>query len=133
MGSIVNIASVDGFLPCLGTAYDSAKAAVVQFTKSLALDLAPHQIRVNAVAPGYIEVPTLQRKRPGGDLAPVWPGSSVATGLMGPMMAARGQNIPLDRAGTPADIGQTVLFLATPMSAYITGHTVLVDGGWVLV
>ena len=59
-GSIVNIASVDGVLPCLGTGYDSAKAAVIHFTKSLAVDLAPHQIRVNGVAGG----PT---RRCGGD------------------------------------------------------------------
>ena len=51
-GAIVNISSVDAYLPCLGTGYDSAKAGVVHFTRSLAVDLAPHQIRVNGVAPG---------------------------------------------------------------------------------
>ena len=56
-GAIVNISSVDGYLPCLGTGYDSAKAGVVHFTKSLAVDLAPHQIRVNGVAPGAVDVP----------------------------------------------------------------------------
>ncbi|MEO1060312.1 MAG: glucose 1-dehydrogenase [Actinomycetota bacterium] len=130
-GAIVNIASVDGLIPCLGTAYDSAKAAVIQFTRSLALDLAPHQIRVNGIAPGYIDVDTLRRMRT-GDLDPVWtPGSE--TGLMGPITTQRSSNIPLGRSGTPTDIGATALFLASPMSAYVTGQTIAVDGGWTVV
>ncbi len=130
-GSIVNIASVDGLVPCLGTAYDSAKAAVIHFTRSLALDLAPHGIRVNGIAPGYIDVDTLRRMRT-GDLDPVWtPGSE--TGLMGPITTQRSSNIPLGRAGTPTDIGATALFLVSPMSAYVTGQTIAVDGGWTVV
>jgi NAD(P)-dependent dehydrogenase (short-subunit alcohol dehydrogenase family) len=131
-GSIVNISSVDAFLPCLGTGYDSAKAAVVQFTRSLAVDLAPHKIRVNSVAPGAIDVPTLQKKH-SGELPPVWPGSSAPTGLMGPMMAKRSGNIPLERRGDPQDIARAVLFLAAEASSYVTGQTLLVDGGWTLV
>ena len=73
---------MDGYLPCLGTGYDSAKAAVVHFTRTLAVDLAPHQVRVNGVAPGHIAVRTLERMR-SGELPPVWPQASVATGLMG--------------------------------------------------
>ena len=92
---IVNIGSVDGFLPCLGTGYDTAKAGVIQFTRSLAVDLAPHGIRVNAVAPGAIPVPTLAKKRT-GELPPVWPGSSKPTGLMGPLMQQRS---PTSRSG----------------------------------
>lgn len=130
-GSIVNIASVDGLVPCLGTAYDSAKAAVIHFTRSLALDLAPHEIRVNGIAPGYIDVDTLRQMRTGA-IAPVWtPGSE--TGLMGPITTQRSSNIPLRRAGTPTDIGATALFLTSPMSAYITGQTIAVDGGWTVV
>ena len=89
-GAIVNISSVDGYLPCLGTGYDSAKAGVVHFTRSLALDLAPHQIRVNGVAPGAVLVPTLVKKR-SGELPPVWPGSSVPTGLHGRADATSGR------------------------------------------
>jgi NAD(P)-dependent dehydrogenase (short-subunit alcohol dehydrogenase family) len=131
-GAIVNISSVDGFLPCLGTGYDSAKAGVNHFTRSLAVDLAPHQIRVNAVAPGAIAVPTLEKKR-SGELPPVWPGSSVATGLMGPLMSNRSANIPLSRAGKPDDIARAVLFLCSEASSYVTGQTLVVDGGWILV
>ncbi|MEM9036645.1 MAG: SDR family oxidoreductase [Actinomycetota bacterium] len=127
-GAIVNIASVDGLIPCLGTAYDSAKAAVIHFTRSLALDLSAHQIRVNCIAPGYIDVETLRRMK-GGELDPVWtPGS--ATGLMSGITPRRSSSIPLDRAGTPHDIGASVLFLCSPMSSYVTGQTLAVDGGW---
>ena len=111
-GSIVNISSVDGLLPCLGTGYDSAKAAVIQFTKSLAVDLAPHAIRVNGVAPGNVPVPTLDKIH-SGELPPLWPRDSSTTGLMGPMMRQRSNNIPLGRKGLPEDIAHSVLFLAS--------------------
>jgi NAD(P)-dependent dehydrogenase (short-subunit alcohol dehydrogenase family) len=131
-GAIVNIASVDGILPCLGTGYDSAKAAVIQFTRSLAVDLAPHGIRVNGVAPGNIPVPTLDRIHR-GELPPLWPANSSTTGLMGPMMRQRSKHIPLGRTGRPEEIAMAVLFLAAPASSYVTGHTMVVDGGWTLV
>lgn len=131
-GSIINISSVDGFLPCLGTGYDSAKAAVIHFTKSLAVDLAPHSIRVNGVAPGNIIVPTLDRIR-AGELPPLWPAESSVSGLMGPMMRLRSGNIPLGRRGEPVEIARAVLFLASEASSYVTGHTMVVDGGWTLV
>jgi NAD(P)-dependent dehydrogenase (short-subunit alcohol dehydrogenase family) len=131
-GTIINIASVDGILPCLGTAYDSAKAAVIQFTKTLAVDLAPHHIRVNAVAPGNVPVPTLQRIQ-SGELPPLWPPASSVTGLMGPLMRQRSANIPLGRLGQPRDIALAVMFLASAAASYVTGQTLVVDGGWTLV
>lgn len=131
-GAIVNIASVDGYLPCLGTGYDSAKAAVVHFTRSLGLDLAPHGIRVNGVAPGYVMVPTLERIR-SGELPPLWPPDSSVTGLMGPLMTRRSASIPVGRPGRPDEIGHAVLFLSSAASSYVTGQTLLVDGGWTLV
>jgi 2-deoxy-D-gluconate 3-dehydrogenase len=131
-GAIVNISSVDGMLPCLGTGDDSAKAAVIHFTRSLAVDLAPHGIRVNGVAPGNVPVPTL-RKIHSGELPPLWPVDSSTTGLMGPMMKQRSANIPIGRKGTPDDIAHSVLFLASAAASYVTGHTIVVDGGWTLV
>jgi NAD(P)-dependent dehydrogenase (short-subunit alcohol dehydrogenase family) len=131
-GSIVNISSVDGLLPCLGTGYDTAKAAVMHFTRSLAVDLAPHGIRVNDVAPGNVPVATLDKIHSGA-LPPLWPVDSSQSGLMGPLMRQRSANIPLGRKGTPADIGHAVLYLCSPMAAYVTGHSLVVDGGWTLV
>ena len=131
-GVMVNIASVDAALPCLGTGYDAAKAGVVQFTRSLAVDLAPHAIRVNAVSPGNIPVSTLARIHR-GELPPLWPVDSSKTGLMGPMMRQRSQNIPLGRTGTPDDIAHAVLFLCSAASGYVTGQNLTVDGGWTLV
>lgn len=131
-GAIVNISSVDGLLPCLGTGYDSAKAGCIHFTKSLAVDLAPHGIRVNGIAPGNVPVPTLQKIH-SGELPPLWPVDSSTSGLMGPMMRLRSANIPLGRKGTPEDIALAVLFLASAASSYVTGHTMVVDGGWTLV
>lgn len=131
-GSIINIASVDGTLPCLGTGYDTAKAGAIHFSRSLAVDLAPHGIRVNAVSPGNVPVETL-RKIHSGALPPLWPVNSSLTGLMGPMMKQRSKNIPLGRLGTPNDIANAVLFLATEVSSYVTGQNLGVDGGWTLV
>ena len=130
-GAIVNIASVDGLLPCLGTGYDSAKAAVIHFTRSLALDLAPHSIRVTGVNPGAVEVETLRRMH-AGELPPLWVDQS-PTGLMGPLMKQRSANIPLGRKGTVEEIAHVVLFLASPAASYITGQTVTADGGWTLI
>ena len=131
-GSIINISSVDGMMACLGTGYDSAKAAVIHFTRSLAVDLAPHGIRVNGVAPGNVPVSTLAKMH-AGELPPLWPVDSSVTGLMGPMMKQRSSNIPLGRFGKPEDIARAVLFLSAEASSYVTGHTLVVDGGWTLV
>jgi NAD(P)-dependent dehydrogenase (short-subunit alcohol dehydrogenase family) len=131
-GAIVNISSVDGYLPCLGTGYDSAKAAVIHLTRSLAVDLAPHGIRVNGVAPGHVPVPTLAKIR-SGELGPLWPPDSSTTGLMGPMMRQRSANIPLGRSARPEEIAHAVLFLASDAASYVIGQTLTVDGGWTLV
>ena len=131
-GAVVNVASVDGLLPCLGSGYDSAKAGVIHITRSLALDLAPHGIRVNAIAPGYVLVETLEKMHR-GEIRPLWPNPSSVTGLMGPMMKQRSSNIPLGRGGTPQDMAHAVLFLCSPMASYVIGQTLGVDGGWTLV
>jgi NAD(P)-dependent dehydrogenase (short-subunit alcohol dehydrogenase family) len=131
-GAIVNIASVDGLLPCLGTGYDSAKAGAIHFTRSLAVDLAPHGIRVNAVSPGVVPVSTLAKMH-AGEIEHFWPKDGSTSGLMGPLMSQRSANVPLGRKGTPTDIAHAVLFLVGDASDYVTGHNLTVDGGWTLV
>jgi NAD(P)-dependent dehydrogenase (short-subunit alcohol dehydrogenase family) len=131
-GTIVNIASVDGILPCLGTGYDSAKAGAIQFTRSLAVDLAPHGIRVNAVSPGHVPVETLAKMR-SGEIPPLWPQDPSVSGLMGPMMQQRSANIPLGRSAEVSEIANTVLFLSSAASSYVTGQNIAVDGGWTLI
>lgn len=102
------------------------------FTRSLAVDLAPHKIRVNAVAPGFIAVRTLERIAQ-GELAPIFPEGGTQTGLQNPLMAARSSEIPLNRPGRPTDIGNAVLFLCSDASSYVTGQVLHVDGGWTLI
>ncbi|MGB8859688.1 MAG: SDR family oxidoreductase, partial [Ilumatobacteraceae bacterium] len=131
-GAIVNIASVDGVLPCLGTSYDTAKAGAIHFSRSLAVDLAPHGIRVNAVSPGVVPVPTLDRMH-AGEIEHFWPKNPSVSGLMGPLMKQRSSNVPLGRKGTPDDIAHAVLFLVSAAASYVTGQTLCVDGGWTLI
>ena len=131
-GAIVNIASVDGLLPCLGTSYDTAKAGAIHFTRSLAVDLSPYGIRVNAVSPGVVPVPTLDRMH-AGEIEHFWPKNPSISGLMGPMTTNRSSNVPLGRKGTPEDIANAVLFLVSDASSYVTGQNLAVDGGWTIV
>jgi 2-deoxy-D-gluconate 3-dehydrogenase len=123
-GSIINLASIAGMHPEGDLAhYETSKGAVLMMTKSLAWELKELRIRVNAVAPGGIQTP-------GARL-------SIEPLLNDPkklMARSRGffQRIPLKRMGEPDDVARAILFLATPMSAYVTGAMVLVDGGFLL-
>jgi NAD(P)-dependent dehydrogenase (short-subunit alcohol dehydrogenase family) len=110
--SIVNFASVDAFAVSPGQLlYGASKAAVVMLTKELALELAPRGIRVNAVAPGWVDTPGNQ-----------------ATGRM---QAAAG-SIPLGRVAAPEEIAKWVVILASKDASFMTGETVVLSGGDVL-
>lgn len=115
-GRVVNVASMSAGVIVPGTGiYPASKAALVSLTQSLAWELAPEGIRVNAVAPGRISTElTAARQRD--------PERERRTGEL----------IPLGRSGEPADVADVVCFLASPSARYVTGQTVYVDGGLTL-
>jgi NAD(P)-dependent dehydrogenase (short-subunit alcohol dehydrogenase family) len=112
--SVVNLGSMSSFFGIeIVPGYGAAKAGVVQMTKTLAVAWAKHGVRVNAVAPGVVET---------GMTAPMLPFEQITE----PMLA----RTPLGRFAQPDEIAPSVLFLASPAARYITGHTVVVDGGF---
>jgi NAD(P)-dependent dehydrogenase (short-subunit alcohol dehydrogenase family) len=116
-GKIVNFASTSAFVSSSQpeVAYDTSKGAVRQMTVSMAAELAPHGINVNAVAPGTTETEMTR--------------SSLSTEEGRAWQLAR---IPMGRVGQPEDIAAVVLFLCSDEAGYITGHTLVADGGWTL-
>ncbi len=118
-GRIVNIASVLGLVPArLQCAYVAAKAGVVNLTKAMALELGPHGILVNCVAPGSIMTRGTRKLFYGED------------GEYKEFAQTLLDHIPLARPGSPQEIAHAVLFLAAPESSYVTGSVLTVDGGW---
>jgi 3-oxoacyl-[acyl-carrier protein] reductase len=110
-GAIVNVASIEGLQPAANHShYAAAKAAVVMHTRAAALELGPAGIRVNCVSPGLIDAPGLGEAWPEG-------------------VARWHAAAPLERLGTPADVADAVLFLASPASRWISGANLVVDGG----
>lgn len=110
-GKIVNIASIIGIMGNAGQAnYAASKAGIIGFTKSMARELASRSINVNAVAPGYIQTEMTAK---------------LSVEARNKMLA----NIPMGKLGTPADVAGVCLFLASTESDYITGQTIVVDGG----
>ncbi|MCL6444032.1 MAG: glucose 1-dehydrogenase [Alicyclobacillus sp.] len=117
-GSIINIASMSGIIvntPMEQAAYNTSKAAVIMLTKSCAAEWAEHNIRVNAIAPGYMK-----------------------TDMTGPDFQPGGQYhsllemIPMKRLGLPSELGGLAIWLASDASSYVTGATISIDGGYTL-
>lgn len=118
-GSIINVTSVDAIHPSLvGLAhYDASKHGVWGFTKNVALELAPHGIRVNAIAPGGVLTPGVQAMQGTGEAVDV-------EGLA--------SSVPLGRFADPDEIGRVAVFLASGLASYVTGSQIVVDGGMLL-
>jgi NAD(P)-dependent dehydrogenase (short-subunit alcohol dehydrogenase family) len=113
-GKIINLASLTSKIAVPNiSVYGAAKGGIFSLTKSLAVELAPHNINVNAVAPGYIRTAMTE---------PAFQDKERCEWML--------SRIPLARFGSPADIGNTVLFLASTASDYLTGEVIYVDGGW---
>ncbi|MFA5926051.1 MAG: SDR family NAD(P)-dependent oxidoreductase [Parcubacteria group bacterium] len=119
-GRIVNISSVAAFVGFEGLVhYCATKGAVNAMIRALALELAPKKITVNAVAPGAIDTPGASQPDQPRTAAEETRKQTIAM-------------IPLSRMGQPEDIANAVVFLASEKSGYITGQTIIVDGGWTL-
>ena len=115
-GSIVSTASMSGLIsnhPQPQAAYNASKAAVIHLTRSLAGEWASRGVRVNAVAPGYTATPLTKR----GLETPGWRETWLGT-------------TPMGRLAEPAEIAPAVLYLASDASSFVTGHTLVVDGGY---
>ena len=117
-GSIVNVGSISGFIsniPQHQAAYNASKAGVHMITKSLAGEFVEQNIRVNAVAPGYIETAMTKGGLENPEWAKIWNGMT-----------------PMGRPGKPSEVASVVLFLASDAASYMTGSIVTVDGGYTL-
>lgn len=113
-GSIINVSSIIGINGNVGQAvYGGSKAAVIGITKSLAKELAPKNIRVNAIAPGFIE-------------------TDMAKSIGPEKYKERLNSIKMGRPGSAADVANVALFLASDLSSYVTGQVVGVDGGMLI-
>jgi NAD(P)-dependent dehydrogenase (short-subunit alcohol dehydrogenase family) len=113
-GAIVNVTSLTERIGLANlAAYASSKGGVAQLTRTLAVELAPYGVRVNAVAPGRVATPMT---------ADVFASDEARTSFL--------SRIPLGRPGLPEEVASAIVFLASSDSSYVTGETVVVDGGW---
>jgi NAD(P)-dependent dehydrogenase (short-subunit alcohol dehydrogenase family) len=115
-GCIINIASMSGYIvnrPQPQASYNASKAAVIHLTRSLAAEWAHHNIRVNAIAPGYMDTAMTHKSFEDPNYGPTWT-----------------DGIPMRRPGQPEEIAPLAVFLASDASSYVTGSTIIIDGGY---
>jgi NAD(P)-dependent dehydrogenase (short-subunit alcohol dehydrogenase family) len=119
-GSIVNVASIEAFRAApMFAVYAACKAGMVSFTRTMALELAEHRVRVNCIAPDHTVTPGLRGNRTGPVDPSGWPDSSEEWSRV----------VPLGREGLVEECASTVVWLCSKMSDYVTGDTIHVDGG----
>jgi gluconate 5-dehydrogenase len=117
LGTIINIASMSGLVGNRGgfnSHYCATKGGVIALTRSLAVEWAPHRIRVNAIAPGYFVTPMTDRLK------------NINREFYDELVG----RVPLGRFGNGPDLAGAVIYLASEASAYMTGHTLVIDGGY---
>lgn len=116
-GSVINVASIEAFRAAPHRSiYSACKAGMVNFTRTLALELAEHNIRVNAIAPDIVATPGIRLVDPDGDAPPE-------------RLDALKRHIPLARVGHTDDTAGACIYLASKLASYVTGITINVDGG----
>lgn len=114
-GRIINLASIGSFMPQPHTPhYIAAKGGILMLTRAMALDLAPHGILVNAIAPGPIRTVRLDARHASGDFD------------------AELAHVPLGRSGRPEEVANVASFLASDQAGFVTGETIVVDGGYLV-
>lgn len=119
-GRVINITSIHHDRVASGSsAYGMAKAAITQFTRSLALELAPRNILANAIAPGFINTPMSVKKDGKSEMDSLWFKDNYI----------KYDHLPLKRAGEPKEVAGLAFFLAGPDASYMTGSVLTVDGG----
>jgi 3-oxoacyl-[acyl-carrier protein] reductase len=122
-GAIVNVASAGGEVPTPTIpVYGMTKAAVIQLTRTAAVELGPAGVRANAVAPGFIDTPMTQRAWRDGD-------GAIDDARRTEVLAARAEQSPLGMTGEPVDIAWAMLYLAADASRFVTGQVVRPNGG----
>lgn len=125
-GAIINLGSVDSLHPSMVglAAYDASKGGVLTFTRSLALELAPHRIRVNAILPGTVQTEGTSRPLAGSGMNEEQFKTFMAQFVK--------QRVPLGHIGIPDDIAKVAQFLASSAADFLTGSAVVMDGGMLL-
>jgi NAD(P)-dependent dehydrogenase (short-subunit alcohol dehydrogenase family) len=115
-GKIINIGSIAGVVPLRNqSAFTAAKGGVIQLTKAMAIELASFGVNVNVILPGSINIPAMNTT-----------GGMYADGRYASILS----HIPMKRPGTPEDIANGALYLASDAASYVTGSVLVIDGGW---
>lgn len=120
-GSIVNVASIAASCSVGGSAYGAAKGGMLSYTRQVSRELAPRNVRINCVSPGYMRTPMSTGERQG-----------VSREEQEQAMAEFGALVPMGRTGRDVDIAEAIVYLASDESQYVTGQEIVVDGGYLV-